>query len=325
MDPQLLLIAGLITLAVGGLLFAALPYLTGEIKAENRLAAVQGQAAKKTVGGIDRIKDGEARRKQVADSLKELDQRAKRKVTLETKFQQAGVTWSRLQFYMISLACALAVAALVFYVSLNYFLVGPAALVGFFGIPAWLLSFLKKRRIKKFVEGFPNAVDVIVRGIKAGLPLGHCLQIIAAESAEPVRTEFRQIIEAQTIGLTVSEAVERIVERVPIPDASFFSIVITIQQKAGGNLAEALGNLSRVLRERKKMKQKIQAMSSEAVSSAGIIGSLPIIVTALIFLTTPSYITILFIHPTGHFVLACAGVWMFIGIMVMRKMINFDF
>lgn len=228
MDPQVLIIAGLIALAIGGALFAVVPYLTGEVKAENRLAAVGGQATKKSGAAVDRSKDIENRRKQVADSLKEIDQRKNRKITLETKFQQAGVNWNRTQYYMIGVACAVGLTALVFYMSQNYYLLGPAALIGGFGMPSWILGFLKKRRIKKFVENFPGAVDVIVRGIKAGLPLGHCLQIIASEAPEPVRSEFRQIIEAQTIGLTVSEAIERIVERVPIPEASFFSIVITI-------------------------------------------------------------------------------------------------
>ena len=323
MDQQTIIAIVLVTLAVGGVLFAVLPYLTGEIKAEQRQEALKAPAAKKTAG-VDRAKDGEARRKQVADSLKEIESRKTRKITLETKFQQAGLNWTRPKFYLISVAMCAGFTFFVYIVTKNIYLIGPAALIGLFGLPAWILSFLKKRRIVKFIDVFPNAIDVIVRGIKAGLPLGHCLQIIAAESPEPVRSEFRQILEAQTIGLTVAEAIERIVERVPVPEASFFSIVITIQQKAGGNLAEALGNLSRVLRERKKMKAKIQAMSSEAKSSAGIIGALPFIVSGLIYLTSPKYIMLLFTETTGHFVMACAAVWMFVGIMVMRKMINFD-
>ena len=111
----------------------------------------------------------------------------------------------------------------------------------------------------------------------------------------------------------------------PFPETNFFGIVIAIQASAGGNLSEALGNLAKVLRDRKKMDEKIKAMSSEAKASAGIIGSLPFCVTGLIYLTTPDYISILFTHPTGHMILGGAFLWMSMGIMVMKKMINFDF
>ena len=200
-----------------------------------------------------------------------------------------------------------------------------AAGVGGFGFPAWVLNFLRKRRLKKFVDEFPNAVDIIIRGVKAGMPLGDCLRVIAAEAAEPVRGEFRQIVEAQTMGLLASEAVDRIVERVPLPEASFFAIVINIQQKAGGNLAEALGNLSGVLRDRKKMKTKIKSVSSEAKTSAYIIGSLPFFVSGMVWFTSPKYMEILWTTQTGQIALGCCALWMGIGIFVMKNMINFDF
>jgi tight adherence protein B len=178
--------------------------------------------------------------------------------------------------------------------------------------------------MKKFLLEFPGAIDVIVRGIKAGLPLGDCLRIVASEMAEPVRGEFRQIIEAQSIGLSLPEAVARITERVPVSEANFFAIVINIQQKSGGNLSEALGNLSAVLRDRKLMKAKVAAMSSEAKASAGIIGALPFIVTLLVYLSSPGYISLLWTTSTGEFVLGCAAFWMMIGIVTIKKMVNFD-
>jgi len=110
-----------------------------------------------------------------------------------------------------------------------------------------------------------------------------------------------------------------------VPEANFFGIVILIQQKAGGNLAEALGNLSRVLRDRKKMKAKIQAMSQEAKASAGIIGALPIAVMTLVYITSPQYISLLWTEPLGRLMLGGSAIWMFTGVMVMKKMINFDF
>lgn len=201
--------------------------------------------------------------------------------------------------------------------------IGGAA-VGIFGLPNWLLSFLRKRRISKFIEEFPGSIDVIIRGVKAGLPVADCFRVIASEGQEPVRGEFRRIIESQAIGLSVGEAVERFAERVPVPEASFFSIVINIQQKSGGNLSEALGNLSRVLRDRKKMKGKVKAMSSEAKASAGIIGSLPFLVGGAVYLTTPSYMMVLFTTNIGKIIIACGLLWMAIGVFIMRKMINFD-
>jgi tight adherence protein B len=151
------------------------------------------------------------------------------------------------------------------------------------------------------------------------------LKLIAAESEEPVRSEFRSIIETQTIGIPIGEACLKLFERMPVPEANFFGIVISIQQRAGGNLSEALGNLSKVLRDRKKMKAKIQAMSMEAKASAGIIGALPIAVMTLVWITSPQYISLLWTEPLGRMMLAACAVWMSIGIFVMRKMINFDF
>ena len=196
---------------------------------------------------------------------------------------------------------------------------------GGFGLPRWALSFLKTRRETKFLYNFPDAVDVIVRGIKAGLPLFESIKVVAADSPEPLRSEFLAIIETQAIGMPLGEACARLYERMPLPEANFFGIVIAIQQKSGGNLSEALGNLSKVLRDRKKMSEKIQAMSMEAKASAGIIGSLPPIVMFLVYLTTPHYISLLWTHPTGQLMLVACVVWMSIGIMVMKKMINFDF
>jgi tight adherence protein B len=194
-----------------------------------------------------------------------------------------------------------------------------------FGLPRWILKFLKKRRENKFLQAFPDAVDTIVRGIRAGLPLLDSMRILSLEAPEPLRSEFRSIMETQAIGMPIGDACSKLYERIPVPEANFFGIVIAIQQKSGGNLSEALANLSRVLRDRKKMKAKIQAMSMEAKASAGIIGALPPIVMILVYLTTPEYISLLWIDPKGQLMLVGCVIWMSIGVMVMKKMINFDF
>ena len=313
--------------AAGSLYSLVYPHLSGQVRAEKRQAALSkggGAAAKKI---IDRNVDAANRRRQISDTLKDIenkDKKKKRRVPLETKIHQAGLTISKNGYLIASAGGGLFLAALILYMSSELYLAIPALLIGVVGIPGWVLSFLKKRRIKKFVDEFPNAIDVVIRGVKAGLPLGDCLRIVASESQEPVRGEFRSIIEATTIGLSVGEAAERMVERVPSPETNFFAIVINIQSKAGGNLSEALGNLSRVLRDRKKMELKIKAMSSEAKASAGIIGALPFIVTLLVYLSSPSYIELLWTTSTGLFVLAVSGIWMSIGVMSMKKMVSFD-
>src|SRR5262249_36056888 len=244
---------------------------------------------------------------------------------LSMRLTQAGLSLSKRQFLLISAGLGLLALAAAFGTGTGLL---PALGVGFaagFGLPRWMLSFLKRRRERKFIDGFADAVDVIVRGVKAGLPLGDCLKVIATDAQEPVKSEFRAIVETQTIGMPMGEACARLYESMPLPEANFFGIVVTIQQKAGGNLSEALGNLSRVLRDRKKMQAKIRAMSMEAKASAVIIGSLPVAVMILVYITSPNYIELLWTTELGRLMLAACVVWMSIGVFVMKKMINFDF
>src|SRR5947209_16297924 len=235
MDETTLIVAGLAMLAIGGLFYAFVyPYLSGDIKAEKRQAALQKSVPRRV---SDRSNDPLQRRKQIAESLKELEKKGKgKKLTLDARIAQAGLSWSKQKFYIGSAVMGVLVAG-VFYVFTDGLLAtAGAAAAGGFGLPRWVLNFLRKRRLKKFLNVFPDAVDVIIRGVKAGLPLGDCMRVIAQEAAEPVRTEFRLALEATALGLSLGEASERIVERVPVPEASFFAIVINIQQKAGGNL-----------------------------------------------------------------------------------------
>jgi tight adherence protein B len=228
-------------------------------------------------------------------------------------------------YFLASGACGLIMGLVVFVFAANEFAALGALLVGGVGLPNWVLKFLCQRRVKKFVEEFPSSIDVIVRGIKAGLPLGDCLRVVAKESSEPVRGEFVKIVESQALGMTMGEAVDRFAARVPIPEVSFFAIVINLQQRAGGNLSESLANLSGVLRDRKKMKEKVKAISSEAKASAWIIGSLPFLVSAAVSFMSPDYMTPLFTTATGNMILVGCLTWMAIGVFVMRQMINFDF
>jgi tight adherence protein B len=324
MKMQSLALVGMVTTAIGGIAYVFLyPMLSGERKAEQRLATAT--RAEPAAARVTRTQQ-KSRREQVEETLRELDVKAKKgRIPLETKIDQAGLSWSKRQFILISAGTGLFAFMAVFMLNLGLL---PALALGFaggFGAPLWILKFLTKRREKRFLATFPDAVDVIVRGIKAGLPLLDSLKIIALEAQEPIKSEFRSIIETQTIGMPIGEACGKLYERMPLPEANFFGIVISIQQKAGGNLSEALGNLSRVLRDRKKMKAKIQAMSMEAKASAMIIGSLPICVGFLVYLTSPDYIQLLWTTDLGRIMIACCAVWMSIGVFVMKQMINFDF
>lgn len=323
MDRQIIVVA-LIVIAVAALMYVFVyPYLSGDIKAQKRQAALM-------TGPADRLSNARSgdpakRRKAIADSLKEVEEKNKKqRITLEQSIAQAGLTWSKEAFLAASVGFGLLIGFLIFVINGDVLVALGAAAVGIFGLPNWMLSFLRKRRIAKFIDEFPGAIEVIIRGVKAGLPVGDCFRVIASEGQEPVRSEFKRIVESQAIGLSIGEASERFAERVPVPEVSFFSIVINIQQKSGGNLSEALSNLSAVLRDRKKMKGKVQAMSSEAKASAGIIGSLPFLVGGAVFFTTPSYMMILFTSTIGKIIIAGCLLWMAVGVFIMRKMINFD-
>jgi tight adherence protein B len=313
----------LVALAIGGVAWVFVyPILSGERKTERRMANVaRSEPVTRQTRAVPKT------RRDIEGTIKELEERQKKKrrVPLAIRIEQAGLDWSKRRFVMTGAALGLAAFLLATITGLGLVAALGFAFAASCGIPFWLLSFLKKRRESKFLYNFPDAVDVIVRGIKAGLPLLDSLKLIANESTEPIRSEFRGIIQTQTVGIPLGEACLKLYERMPVAEANFFGIVISIQQRAGGNLSETLGNLSRVLRDRKKMKAKIQAMSMEAKASAAIIGALPLIVMTLVYLTSPHYIELLWTEPFGRVLLACSGTWMAIGVFVMKKMINFDF
>jgi len=324
MKIQALALGFLAATAIGGVAWVFVyPILSGQNKAENRRASVaKAEPAARQVEKTQR-----SRREQVENSLKDLETRRKQenRISLSTRITQAGLNWSTQKFMTVSgVLAALCFAMAMLFGGGLLAAIGMAFAAGF-GLPRWVLSFLKKRREQNFLKALPDAVDVIVRGIKAGLPLFESIKVVAADAPEPLRSEFLAIIETQAIGMPLGDACARLFERMPVPEANFFGIVIAIQQKSGGNLSEALGNLSKVLRDRKKMAEKIQAMSMEAKASAGIIGSLPPIVMLLVYLSTPAYISLLWTNPTGQLMLVGCVIWMSIGIFVMKRMINFDF
>lgn len=281
---------------------------------------VQVDAGTKAVRG--------GRRRQIQSKLKELDEHErkakKKKFDLRRELQQAGMSIAPTRFLIFSgifgLACSVG------YLLLGYPKVGAALVLiaAGLGLPRMLIKFKAKRRRAKFIGSFADAVDVIVRGIRTGLPIGECLNIIGRESPEPIAGEFRSIVEGIKLGMSLEESIGRSLERIPVAELKFFSIVLSIQQQTGGNLAETLTNLSDILRSRKRMADKVQALSQEAKSSAAIIGSLPFILVLVLSLVSPEYIAPLFTEDAGKLMIAGGLTWMSIGVLVMRQMISFE-
>ena len=331
-DIIILAIVGLVALSTAGLAYGILfTRIETEKKAESRVRKVKSAEADRVQvkAARDRMNEMSKRRKSVQDSLKDLEKKqqektAKAKPNMKVRLIQAGLRITIPQFYIASVVFGAVASMLALIAGLQLPVIAGIFLIGTAGVPRWFLSFMIKRRSNAFLNEFPNALDVMVRSIKSGLPLNDAIRLIAVDGQEPVRAEFKRVIEAQQVGLNIPEACARMINSIPLPEVNFFAIVIAIQAQAGGNLSEALGNLSKVLRERRKMKAKVQALSMEAKASACIIGALPFIVSFMVYMTSPDYMMILFTDPRGHIIMGVSAVWMSIGIWVMRNMINFD-
>lgn len=330
--PPVLVPAGVFVLVLGatvGLLYLVFERrLSGRHALLRRLELAGGADAKSasSAGTISEHRRKQSIEKALAEMARRERARQRARLTLPLRLGQAGLAWTTAGFYLRAASAALAAgAALRFGIGLALVLAVPLGGAAGFGA---LHAFVRSRRtarMRRFLREFPNAIDIVTRGVRAGLPLGDCLRAIADDGQEPVRAEFRRIVDDIAVGLSLGHALTRFARRVPVMEANFFAIVIAMQSRLGGNLSEALGNLATVLRERRMMKEKIRALSSEAVSSAAIIASMPVVVAGVLALTSPDYIGLLFSEVIGNVVLGASGVWMIIGVIVMRKMISFDF
>lgn len=324
MDQQILIVLVLGLVCFGALAFVLLQP-TQRDKANKRVSSLNTAKASKRSGGGSSEAQNKERRKKLADSLTALENKTKnlkkkRRLTMSQTLEQAGLTIKPKQFYIGSAISALLFGLIGVISGQQPWISGLLLLIGGLGFPRWMLGFLRARRQKKFVDEFSGAIEVIVRGVKSGLPVNECLKIIAREAPRPVSDEFHMLVEGLRVGLSLEQALDRMLERMPLQEVSFFAIVLLIQQKTGGNLAEALGNLAGVLRSRKLMEGKIAALSSEAKASAWIIGSLPFLVAGAVQLSSPDYLIPLFNTKPGNFILIGAGLWMSMGIFVMKKM-----
>lgn len=332
MDPNTIVIITAILAAVSaaGVCYAIFGRKISESdRVRSRVQSISGSAA---AGGARTGRQREAQRggskRNVQAALDDLEAARKgqnKRPNLRQMLVRAGVTWTEQGFIIGSIVFGLVVFLGIMIAGYGLLIGLPAGFAGGFGAPRWLLGYLSRKRQKAFSESFVNGVDVVVRGVKAGLPIGECMAIIARESPDPLGQEFRTLVEGQKLGVSLTSGLERMYERMPSQELNFFVIVLTIQGKSGGNLSEALGNLSNVLRERKLMKAKIQSMSSEAKASAMIIGSLPIVVGLMMTVIAPDHITLLFSTTMGNAMIAGGLALMGLGAFVMSKMMNFDF
>ncbi len=327
MDQQLIITGVLGLVGFGALAFVMLAPTQND-KTKKRLSTLETKKNAKRAGAARESDNvSKDRRRKVTDALAKVDEKSKelkkkKKATLPQKLEQAGLSFGEREFYIGSALCAITLGVIGFVSGQQIPVSLALVFIGGFGLPQWFVGFAIKRRQKKFVDEFSNAIDVIVRGVKSGLPVNECLKIIASEAPKPVNEEFHQLVEGFRVGLSLEQGMTRMHERMPLQEVSFFGIVLMIQQKTGGNLAEALSNLAGVLRGRKLMEGKIRALSSEAKASAMIIGALPFLVMGAVHVASPDYLTPLFTTKQGNFILLGAGLWMSMGIYVMKSMMK---
>lgn len=292
--------------------------LSDDGRSKKRVAAIRGE------GGSAGALDPERRQRNALEDVREAKAQAKR-ADLQKRIERAGLTITVRNYWVASGISGVVAAfvSLLFVHSIIAFVL--AGFAGGLGLPRWVLTFLTNRREQAFTREFAPAMDAIVRSVKSGLPVIEALKLVATEIPQPVGGEFQLLTDSLKVGLTMEQSIRRMYQRMPTPEVNFFGIVMSMQSKSGGNLSEALGNLAGVLRDRKRLKDKIRAMSSEARTGAVIIGSMPPGVMLLVYVTTPSYMAPMFSTEIGNALLLGCVVWMGIGTLVMKKMIAMKF
>jgi len=320
-----LLIAVLGFVVVAGVGFALAGPSGADAKTLKRAQLIAGgDEAREAVRRRPALSTQEQRRKQILKTLRDQDREQKKALlSISAKLRQAGLGMKVSTFWLASAGLAVVVLLVAGLLTRSPLLAAGLAFAAGLGLPRWIVGMLAAQRIKKFTAAFPDAMDIVVRGIRSGLPVHDSLRVIAREAPEPLAGQFNRLVESIGMGVSMDQALEKMHAEMPTAEVRFFAIVLSIQAKTGGNLAEALGNLSTVIRARKLMREKVKALAAEAVASAVIIGSLPPAVATMIFITSPAYLQPLFVDPRGRVMLMVGAVWMTIGIVSMRKMINF--
>lgn len=270
-------------------------------------------------------KDG--RRKLVQDTLNQMDERNRIRrwpLAMRTLLVHSGISLTVARYWLVSGALGVLAVVLLFTVRVHWTICLAGGLAMGTVVPRWFLKLRVRKRQERFLDDFADAIDVIVRGLKSGLPVADAMKLVSTEFGAPVGPEFLMVVEGQRVGLTLEQGVRRMHERLPLQEVGFLSILMSIQAKTGGNLSEALSNLSKILRERRKMKAKIRARSQEARTSAAIIGSVPFLLAFGLSLANPGYLEPLFTTVLGKMLLLGVLAWMLVGVLVMRRMVDLE-
>lgn len=302
-----------VTLSVALLAYAILGAVEERVTARRRIAAVTGGRIAQASSSLNKHK--------IIAKL-ERDQRAKaaRRPLLSTLLVKAGLPYQARHVRLAAASFGCAVAALIWVLTGNAFLPALVGLFCAFVIPRIVLAILIARREAAFLEELPNALDMISRGLRAGMTLASCMKQISESTAEPLRSEFAYVVDLQKVGMPLGEAIRKMPERIDLLDLRFFTIVIEIQQKSGGNLAEILENISGVIRGRKEMRAKVKALVSEAKVSSIIIGALPLGFAALSWNSDPATFSRFWTETIGQVLLALAGTLYVSGTLIFIKL-----
>jgi tight adherence protein B len=315
------ILIGLIFLLITGMVM--LIKVNSESERKRRLMSVVGGGDPK-----DKKKSTlEQRRAEISKKLKgsgeEEDDKKKGTVSLEDKIMQAGLKISKSRFWVLSaLSCVGSIVGS-YILGMSPLVMILLAVTFLLGVPRLVLNMMAKSRQKKFLVDFADALDAMTRLLRAGMPVSESIKMISREYNGPIGEEMGRVFDEQKIGIPLHEAILSSARRIPIAEMQMFATAISIQSQTGSSLSEVLENLASLIRARFRLRRKVQALSSEAKASAMIIGALPNLVATGMYFMNPDYILILFTDPTGKMLLGGAVFWMFVGVMVMRQMINF--
>lgn len=322
MDIVIVASVMLIVLVIIGMGLAL--YMNNESERKRRtLSVIRGGSGTERTENKDDVQH--KRRAEIAKKLKESGEleTSSKKSNLKASLAQAGLEIEMKHYWIGSMISCLVCLVAAFFLSGQIFIVLMAGIIGFMGIPRLFVRRRIKKRQKLFLEEFADALEAMVRLLKAGMPVTEAISMASREFTGPVGEEMSRIYDAQRVGVSLPDAALEAARRMPLTEMQMFSTAVIIQAQTGASLGEVLQSLANVIRARFKLKRKVQALSSEAKASAMIIGSLPFLVGGGLFAINPEYMDIMFNTLVGKVMLVGSAVWMGLGIMVMKIMINF--
>lgn len=321
---QIILIV-IIALVIAGVGYMFM--LNQEVERKRRIAGVIKGQGGSSISSVSDKDEQHKRRAEIAKKLKQSkegdEKDKKKKATIQNMLEQAGLSTPVKKFWIYSVVSMVAFVVIAKVMGQGPLVILFAAVIGLLGFPRFILKRMITRRQKKFLEEFPDALEAVVRLLKAGMPVAEAISMISREFTGPVGEEMSRVYDKQKIGIPLHEAALEATRRMPLPEMKMFATGLAIQAQTGSSLSEVLMNLSGVIRARFKLKRKIKALSSEAIASASIIGALPNLVALGMYFANRDYIMVLFTDPFGKILLVGAVVWMGMGIIMMKAMINF--